>query len=193
MPQALTQLLTAECRQRLQKLGPALREDIYALSLYTDTGDTTAPELVLSFNTRTRITQALAGQTGGFGLPADENEAKWNFAFWLQTPNVRLLTPPESRDGILWQELLSERGGSYSEADDFDIESFESSVTQLLNEVGVAAARAMHGTGLIREIFGRDIPIIIHNLEYDDETAERTAAANPPNLTTEFGKWVREE
>ena len=86
-----------------------------------------------------------------------------------------------------------ERGISYSESDDFDIENFESSVKKLLNELGVAVAEEMHRGGLLREIFGRDLPIIIHELEYDDETAERTASANPQDLTADFGRWVREQ
>ena len=192
---SLTQLLTTECRSFLQKLDEAVREDVYALSLYTDAGDTTEPELVLSFNTSAQITRTLADQTGsdGLGPPSNENEARWNYAFWLHAPSLRCLAPPESSDWSLWQQLLAERGISYSESDDFDIEDFELSVKQLLNEAGVAVAEEMHRTGLVREIFGRDLPIIIHELEYDDATAERTASANPPDLAADFGRWVREQ
>ena len=195
MLESLRDLLIVQCRSFLQKLDEAVREDVYALSLYTDAGDTIEPELVLSFNTGAQITRTLADQTGSrwLGPPSNETEARWNYAFWLHAPNLRCLVPRESSDGRLWQQLLVERGISYSESDDFDIENFESSVKKLLNELGVAVAEEMHRTGLVREIFGRDLPIIIHELEYNDETAERTASANPQDLTADFGRWVREQ
>ena len=119
---------------------------------------------------------------------SNETEQDGTTPFGLHAPNLRCLVPRESSDGRLWQQLLVERGISYSESDDFDIENFESSVKKLLNELGVAVAEEMHRTGLVREIFGRDLPIIIHELEYNDETAERTASANPQDLTADFGR-----
>ena len=106
-------------------------------------------------------------------------EARWNYAFWLHAPNLRCLVPREGSDGSLWQQLLAERGIWYSESEEFDIENFESSVKHLLNEVAVAVAKEMHRTRLIREIFAKDLQIIIHELEYDEDTAQRTASANP--------------
>ena len=49
MFESLRDLLVAQCRGFLQKLDMVVREDVYAFSLYVDTGDTTAPELVLQF------------------------------------------------------------------------------------------------------------------------------------------------
>ena len=193
MFESLRDLLVAQCRGFLQKLDMVVREDVYAFSLYVDTGDTTAPELVLSFNTYAQTKRALAGQTASYGgLPSSENEARWNYGFWLRAPNLRCLVPRESSDGSLWHQLLAERGISYSESEEFDIESFETSVKHLLNELAVAVAKEMHRTGLIREIFGRDLPIIIHGLEYDEGTAQRTASANPKGLSADFCKWARE-
>ena len=186
---SLRDLLVVQCRGFLQKLDMAAREDVYALSLYVDAGDTTEPELVLSFNTAAQITRALAGQTGSDGLPSNEIEARWNYAFWLRAPNLRCLVPRESVDGGFWQQLLAERGISYSDSDDFDIEGFETSVKDLLNEVAVAMAREMHRIGSIREVFDRDLPILIHGLEYGEDTAQRTASANPKGLSADFCEW----
>ena len=42
MLESLRDLLIVQCRSFLQKLDEAVREDVYALSLYTDAGDTAA-------------------------------------------------------------------------------------------------------------------------------------------------------
>lgn len=52
-------------------------------------------------------------------------------------------------------------------------------------------ARALHATGVINDSLGRPVPVIIHELEYYEQIAQRTEAANPPGLTNEFTSWVR--
>lgn len=56
----------------------------------------------------------------------------------------------------------------------------------------VALSRELHDTGVIKKIFGRPIPIIVHELEYYDDIVDQTAAANPPGLTDEFAASVYE-
>jgi hypothetical protein len=50
--------------------------------------------------------------------------------------------------------------------------------------------RRLHDDGVIAAKFGRPIPIIVHNLEYEDGTVQLTRAANPKGLADEFAAWV---
>ncbi|MEU9299452.1 hypothetical protein [Streptomyces sp. NPDC048269] len=49
----------------------------------------------------------------------------------------------------------------------------------------------MHGRGLIEKVFGRPIPVILHELEYFEAVARRTELANPAGPADEFARWVR--
>jgi hypothetical protein len=39
-------------------------------------------------------------------------------------------------------------------------------------------------------IFGRAIPVLIHELEYCDEIAEQNVRANPDGLADDFARWI---
>lgn len=54
----------------------------------------------------------------------------------------------------------------------------------------VEIVRDVHASGLVEEIFGRPIPVLIHELEYYDEIVEQNRRANPPGLTDDFTAWV---
>ena len=113
MLESLRDLLIVQCRSFLQKLDEAVREDVYALSLYTDAGDTIEPELVLSFNTGAQITRTLADQTGSqwLGPPSNETEARWNYAFWLDAPTESRIIYCQSRQREdCFQKAVIKRG-----------------------------------------------------------------------------------
>jgi hypothetical protein len=40
-------------------------------------------------------------------------------------------------------------------------------------------------------LFGKTIPVIVHELEYYDQIADQTLKANPPSAADEFAAWVR--
>lgn len=184
----LQNLIAEHIMRRLREMPEHLAQDVYAISLYTDVHD---QELVFSVNTQTQVQAALAGKTKAYGLPTGEAEARWNYAFWMRETGSRFLTPPESEDARLWMALLQERGIEYSEDDDFDIEAYETSVTEVLTSLAVGVSCALHASGVIRKVFAKDIPIIVHQLEYYDATAEQTEAANPALVASEFVNWVR--
>jgi len=167
---------------------PRLAQNVYAISLYMDIAE---QEIAFSVNTDCQVELALAGKSKGYGLPSDEAEAKWNYAFWMQEPGSRFLTPPESEDAKLWKSVLEKRGLQYSEEDDFDIEGYEAGITEALTELGVQVSRALHASGTVREVLHRDVPIIVHELDYYDVIADITESANPAGLAAEFISWVR--
>ena len=44
---------------------------------------------------------------------------------------------------------------------------------------------------MITRIFGRSIPVIVHELEYYDEIADQNEKANPRELVDGFVAWIR--
>jgi hypothetical protein len=188
---ALQKLIAGHIAMRLRSLPKALTDEIYALSLFMDLQDIDEPQLVFSFNTNSQVTAALAGKTQAFGSPADLAEARWNYAFWLQKPNSRFLTPSNAEDGKLWQALCQENNLRYDESDDFDIDQYEDKIRDLLANLAVAIAKDLHESKAIVQIFGKSIPVIIHELEYYDELANITGRGNPPGVADEFIDWVK--
>lgn len=167
-----------------------LAQNVYVISLYMDADH---QELIFSVNTNQQVELALAGNSNGYGLPSNEAEARWNFAFWMQKPNSRFLTPPDSEDAKLWKFVLQERGLLYSEEEDFDIEGYETGVSEALMELSIKVSHSLHASGAIQEVFHRDIPVIVHELEYYDAIANITESANPDGLAANFVSWVRSQ
>jgi len=186
--ESLTKWITAHIQRRLREMPPQLAKDVYAISLYMDVAE---QEITFSVNTNSQVELALAGKSKGYGLPSGEQEARWNYAFWMQEPVSRFLTPPGSEDAKLWRSVLEEHGLQYSEEDDFDIEGYEIGVAKALSELSIKVSRALHASGIIQEVFHREVPIIVHQLEYDDAIADITESADPAGVAAEFVAWVR--
>jgi hypothetical protein len=57
----------------------------------------------------------------------------------------------------------------------------------------VEVVQRLHANDIVR-IFGKPIPVLIHELEYYDEIADQNLAANPPGVVPEgFVRWCRGE
>lgn len=56
---------------------------------------------------------------------------------------------------------------------------------ELVQEIAIVA-KSLHSSGFIRRMFGRPIPIIIHDLEYSWYTIEATKAANAGGEAAQF-------
>jgi hypothetical protein len=162
--------------------------DIYALSffIYDDDDDPRYPVLQLGYNTRTHLAECTPSASNA-------EEAKWNFAFWLQN-GLEFIGNPETESAQLLEELLKARGLWYSDEDeeaDFDrCMRIGSEITTYFVDACVRIARALHENGVIQQHFGRPIPIVVHELEYYDEIAAQTRLANPSGLTKEFEDWI---
>ena len=86
---------------------------------------------------------------------SDESEARWNYAYWLQNDK------PLFEDNNVHVKY-ADCGGA----------------ERLL----VNAVKNLRKSGVIIEVFGRDIPVIIHGLEYYPELAEYNISANTKKL-----------
>lgn len=171
--------------------------DIYVLSfnVFDLDDDPRHPILQVGYNTRTRLSACTPteGQAPGWPIASDLHEAKWNFAFWLQN-ELKFIGEPETQGGLLLEELLKSKALWYSDEDehaDFDrCTPIATEITAYFVAMCVRIAQALHASGVIKDRFLHSIPIVVHELEYYDQIASQTAAANPPGLTKEFVAWV---
>lgn len=170
------------------------RGDIYALSFWyqCEDDDVRYPMIVVGYNTH-------SNWEANIRSASSKEEAKWNFAFWLQNELAEMggMEDPllgawfeaspyyyseeqheeATEDDDLFDELL-ERGAKF--ADEF-------------REEAIAMAQRLFKEGVVREVFGQDIPILVHELEYYDDPVDWTVRANPEGLVDEFVAWVEEE
>lgn len=162
--------------------------DIYALSffIYDNDDDPRYPVLQLGYNTLQHVADSAASASS-------VEEAKWNFAFWLQN-ELEFIGVPETEGAQLLEELLRSRSLWYTDEDeeaDFDrCMQIGSDITAYFVDACVRIARALHENGVIEQQFSRPIPIVVHELEYYNEIAVQTRLANPPGLAREFEDWI---
>lgn len=164
--------------------------DIYALSLfvYDDEDNPCKPTVTLGYNTEQAFRENRADAS-------DELEARWNYAFWLQ--NEEFVFGKGRTRKYVKQWLAENNFPNYS---DKQIEAMELNdvdklecITLKFVETLIGIVQELHSTGFIRQKFGKDIPVIIHELEYYDTIAEQNLRANPPELVEDFAKFCRGE
>jgi hypothetical protein len=162
--------------------------DIYALSFFINDNDDDPryPVLQLGYNTLKHVADSTA-------FASSVEEAKWNFAFWLQN-ELEFIGLPETEDAQLLEELLRSRSLWYTDEDeeaDFDLcMQLGSEITAYFVDACVRIARALHENGVVEQQFSRPIPIVVHELEYYEKITVQTRSANPLGLAKEFEDWV---
>jgi hypothetical protein len=185
----------------LAAFSPAETSAVYALSFWKDNlnDDPRKPLLTVGYNTvaqwHSSFSQAEDKQSVSYPLSSDAAEAKWNFAFWLQ--NELLSSGGEDGEFTQWATTLP---GYYTDEQYADVEEDEAALDHLLARaesiqeafmaVVLDLARRLHADGTIQTVFGRAIPIIVHELEYSTQNVQWTTQANPPGLLAEFIAWV---
>lgn len=147
--------------------------DIYVISLfvYNEDDDPNQPTVTLGFNTLSNFKESI-------DVAWDEEEAKWNFAFWLQ--NEEYVFGVDETKPIVEKWI---QDNNYIDEDDDMI------VTNAFVKVLVDIVKELHQSGFIKEKFGKEIPVIIHELEYYEEIAEQNIEANGYELVEEFVKF----
>lgn len=167
-----------------------VEKDIYAISFlvcanetYEYDGCSNVTEFSVSYNTEK--------DCGG----ADPlSEERWNYAFWRQNETYIIEADPTSEGmGILF-DWYRENGidhiGYEDPATCYDTEmrcigKGPVGCYELVQEI-TAVAKSLHNSGFIQHMFGRPIPIIIHDLEYSWYMIEATKAANAEGEAAEF-------
>ena len=154
--------------------------DIYAVSFYVENpnGNPYTPSVSFGYNTERQYKESIV-------YASDEGEARWNFAFWLQNQTFAFGEEGETKD-IIKQWVLG-HGLSYCEdfTLDYEDEATVNANYELLDKICgkfvsvlVEAVKNLHGSGFIKEKFGKEIPVVIHELEYCDKIAVQNIEAN---------------
>lgn len=175
-------------RQHIESINPALVDSIYVLSFYVDdsgseysfeeaeeAGEYGTINLTLGYNTVEQLEKCTPPNQGIWCMASDAGEAKWNYAFWLQ--NVLCFIGQRDTESAAQRDKFVA-----SIIPGFDVK-------QEFVNIFVRISRQLHQEGIIERKFGRAIPVIIHELEYYDQIAHQTSAANPNGIAEEFVEW----
>jgi hypothetical protein len=171
--------------------------DIYVLSfyIYDVNDDPRRPVLQFGYNTRARLAECTPAddELPGWPVASNAQEAKWNFAFWLQN-ELTSVGETGSEGERLLEAALKAKALWYSDEDeetDFDgCDKFARGITDYFVDASVRIARALHASGVIEQRFSIAIPIVVHELEYYDQIGLQTRLANPPGIAQEFEDWI---
>lgn len=166
-------------------------KDIYAISFWKSDvdDDPRCPIISISYNTYSQVKAEKDNASS-------EQEAKWNFAFWLQDE----ITMLGGEDKLL-RQYLKEEGYFYTLNDQKKAEKLEEEgdntaynelsqkddkIQSSFMEIIISIVKEIQKSNLIEEKLGKELPIIIHELEYYDLPLEWTRKANPAHLIEEF-------
>lgn len=186
-----------QVRDAILAIDDPVKSDIYALSFYfSNDDDPRRPMLAVGYNTNARrqLCTPAEDQPPFWLVASDADEAKWNYAFWLQMEGELCGIGETAEEDALREEWLKSLKLWYTdeeEGEDFDrcMKVGEEILRHFMDWCAVVARR-LHAEGVITEKFGRSIPIIVHELEYYDRIVEVTRQANPPGVAEEFEQWV---
>lgn len=171
-------------------------DDIYAISFFVESNE------AYEYNGFENVTMwAISYNTEGDCAGADElDEERWNYAFWRQdeTMIIDVDTPDKYTDALF--KWYAEHGitniGEENEEDAYDedynyIGKGPVGHYELL-QLASSVARNLQDEGVIKEKFGKELPIIIHGLEYAWYDIEATKNANPNGQADTFFKAIDE-
>lgn len=152
--------------------------DIYVVSLYVydDNDDPCRPTVTVGYNTESYLNEQIE-------YDSDEEEARWNYAFWLQ--NEEFVFGKDDTADVVRQWII-DSGFAYCQVCDTTPVEYESEITKAFVELLVVIVRELHNSGFIKETFGCEIPVLIHELEYYYEIGEQNIRANGVELAGEF-------
>ncbi|MDE5582747.1 MAG: protein phosphatase 2C domain-containing protein [Ruminococcus sp.] len=157
--------------------------DIYAISLfvYDDEDNPCKPTVILGYNTESEYENSIS-------LADNKQDARWNYIYWLQNDELIFGTDDTAR--IVRQWIIS-TGHHYDEnADSSDSEKY-AEITKDFTELLADIVQHLHSSGFIKKTFGRDIPMLIHGLDYNSDTAEINLLANCTDSVREFVRFCR--
>lgn len=180
---ALEDYIYSRVRSALDSIPAGERPDIYVVSwfVYDEDDDPRRPTITVGFNTDTNV--------AAMAVMGDEDEARWNYAFFPQNELDVLFRSGADPDGAAVRDQAMGAAGYTFPNDDATVREV---TTPWFIANTVFAARRLHDSGDIDRVFGRPIPVIVHELEYYDQIAMQNLAANPPGLADEFIHWCRD-
>lgn len=176
--------------------------DAYAVGLYIDfeDDDTRRPVVTAGFNSQAGIDEALARRRGPFQrrpVPADAEEARWDFAFWSHSDLARFGDPDQDPQGAAALERWIRLSGWWytDEEEDADLDrtlDLGDEIDLGLDQVMTDVARELQRTAIPR-VLGRSVPVLLHGPDYDSTFATAAREANPPGLAEDFAAWAERQ
>lgn len=171
-----------------------VKEDIYALSFYfyAEDDDPRYPTIIFSYNTITNYKNSISSAS-------DEAEAKWNFAFWLQD-QLEVIGGVQDELLAKWFKATphyyseEENEAAFDDDDLFETTSEQGSMfcEEFIEEI-IGLTQQLFSEKVIETKFWKNIPIMVHELEYYDEPISWTVRSNPKGLVDEFVEWTKFE
>lgn len=165
-------------------LSPEEAQDTYAVSFWVndDYDDPRVPVLTIGTNTEARVRAAGASSAA---------EARWNFAYWLHD-DLAIVGGDRDPQGRALVDALFDSAGLRSDGEDFSPEALavDDQMTETFVSCCLEAARRLHEHGGFLATFGRDLPVLVHELEYYRAIAEQNTRCNPPELVAGFTRWI---
>lgn len=141
--------------------------DIYAISFFIDYDIDMQSQLLLHFgyNTESQYRKELCDDI-------DSETIRWNYNFWLQNETF-CFGEDEYTDGMISEWLKQQK-----------IREFEA-VDMFVDNI-IDAVCEIHKSGVIKEQFGVELPIIIHTRNYHENIANINIKANKEYLDNAF-------
>lgn len=179
------ELIVRRALAGFDRISPAEAADTYVVSFWVNDheDDPTLPVLRVGTNTETNASASAPRASSA-------DEARWNFAFWLHNDLATVGGPddPEGRHAI--DALFSELGLQFADDDSPSSYAVGDQMTSAFVSCCIEAARRLHDHEGFHRRFGRDLPILVHELEYYELIVEQNRRCNPPELVAPFAAWV---
>ena len=124
----------------------------------------------------------------------------WNYAFWLQNETYVIDTSNDNEETRKLYDWYTEQNITDIGREDEDC--YDENMCYIgkgpvghyeLLMLAAEVARSLQSEGYIKRLFKKDVPIIVHGLEYAWYDIEATKLANPNNEAADFLKYVEME
>lgn len=189
---SLEDIIYQMIQKQMETWEQQLLDDMYVLSFYIECedDDPRQPRLVFGYNTESQVQNSLSDAS-------DPAEARWNYAFWLQNEEIVIgdSYDDEASETLplrdQWVKSLPLYYTDELEAADFNrAMELGNQIVANFYELVKGVIQRLHDRGDVQRVFGRIVPLLIHELEYNDEIAEMNTAINPVGSVREFVAWI---
>jgi len=178
---SLEDYIYKQAKTVIQKINPEKLSDIYVYSFFvSDIGDDPRyPSLTIGYNTGTNLQATIKDA-------ASAQEAKWDYAFWLQNKLAVIGKDVDSREFI--EEWIENKSLDYTDADEDDdyaacSDKGDKIATEFSNGL-VQVVQHLHKKHITK------LAILIHELDYDDDIKKQNIRANGIKRVSEFSAWI---
>lgn len=183
----------ASLHDALHDLPPKVAKDVYALSflISCEDDDPRYPILEVSYNTN-KNARAMRPESDS------ERDARWNFAGWLQD----MICIVGGMEDVAWRDWMEASPDAYSD-DEHDRSFSDEALAEAVEAKGdrlytaftdqcVRLAQTLAEDASLARVFGKPIPIIVHDLDYSEDAIAWTEAANAPALIADWMAYLEE-